>query len=198
MRRELRVTLALATLLLGCARQPSSAAQPGQTGHDRRPMGSAASSRALERACVAGGPERCFDATDDNCNGVIDEGCGIDTGPVQFVIAWDAPAADVDLRVTDPNGELAEAGRPLASGLVKQRDCPGRNDDCGGRNLENVFLDGLEAPPGTYQVRIVLEELGGESPPIRVRFGARVGPRTYQYEVRLDGVDARLDARFVL
>jgi tRNA (guanosine-2'-O-)-methyltransferase len=151
-----------------------------------------------ERACVASGPERCFDATDDNCNGIIDEGCGIDTGPVQFVIAWDAPAADVDLRVTDPNGELAEAGRPLTSGLVKQRDCPGRNNECRGKNLENVFLDALEPVRGSYKIRIVLEELGGESAPIRVRFGARVGPRSYGTEVRLDGPDAAYDARFTL
>jgi hypothetical protein len=147
---------------------------------------------------VPSGPERCFDATDDNCNGIIDEGCGIETGPVHFVIAWDAPAADVDLRVTDPNGELAEAGRPLASGLLKQRDCPGRSSECRGRNLENVFLDGLEAPAGTYKIRIVLEDLGGENPPIRVRFGARVGPRTYGMEVRLDGPDAAYDTKFVL
>nr|MDQ2647892.1 hypothetical protein [Myxococcota bacterium] len=152
----------------------------------------------LEIACTPTGVELCFDARDDNCNGVIDEGCGIDTGPVQFVIAWDAPAADVDLRVTDPNGELAEAGRPLSSGLVKQRDCPGRNQECRGKNLENVFLDALEAPRGTYRARVVLEDLGGESPPIRVRFGARVGPRTYNFELRFDAPDAVYDAPFTL
>jgi tRNA (guanosine-2'-O-)-methyltransferase len=195
MRRGHRVVLALATLVLGCSRPPATSQVVAAKGVSAT---GAVVTRTPDRACVAGGPERCFDATDDNCNGVIDEGCGVETGPVQFVIAWDAPAADVDLRVTDPNGELAEAGRPLASGLVKQRDCPGRNNDCRGQNLENVFLDALEAPPGTYKVRIVLEELGGESPPIRVRFGARVGPRSYQYEVRLDGADARLDAQFTL
>jgi tRNA (guanosine-2'-O-)-methyltransferase len=163
-----------------------------------RPEGRAVVAVERERACVTSGPEHCFDATDDNCNGIIDEGCGIDTGPVQFVIAWDAPFADVDLRVTDPNGELAEAGRPLSSGLTKQRDCPGRNNECRGRNLENVFLDALEAPRGAYKIRIVLEELGGESPQVRVRFGARVGLRTYAREVRLDALDAAYDAKFEL
>ena len=196
MRREHGVGFALAALLIGCSRP--AATTPRVAAGNRASTTAVAVTPMPERACVAGGPERCFDAIDDNCNGVIDEGCGIDTGPVQFVIAWDAPAADVDLRVTDPNGELAEAGRPLESGLVKQRDCPGRNNDCRGRNLENVFLDGPEPPRGTYKIRIVLEELGGESPPIRVRFGARVGPRSYQYEVRLDAADAKFDTHFVL
>ena len=43
----------------------------------------------LERACTPSGPELCFNARDDNCNGIIDEGCGVSTGLVQFVIAWD-------------------------------------------------------------------------------------------------------------
>lgn len=177
---------------LACSRAPAPSPASGARTNAPGPV------FALERACVASGPERCADAIDDNCNGVIDEGCGIDTGPVQFVIAWDAPAADVDLRVTDPNGELAEAGRPLSSGLVKQRDCPGRNQECRGRNLENVFIDALEAPRGTYRARVVLEDLGGESPPIRVRFGARVGPRTYNFELRFDAPDAVYDAQFKL
>jgi hypothetical protein len=100
--------------------------------------------------------------------------------------------------VTDPNGELAEAGRPLTSGLVKQRDCPGRNNECRGRNLENVFVDAPEPVRGSYKIRIVLEDLGGENPPIRVRFGARVGPRSYGLEVRLDGPDSAYDATFTL
>ena len=177
---------------LACSRAPAPSPASGAATSGN------SDASALERACVASGPERCHDAVDDNCNGIIDEGCGIDTGPVQFVIAWDAPAADVDLRVTDPNGELAEAGRALASGLVKQRDCPGRNQECRGKNLENVFVDALEAPRGTYRARVVLEDLGGENPPIRVRFGARVGARSYSYELQFDAPDAVYDARFVL
>jgi tRNA (guanosine-2'-O-)-methyltransferase len=151
-----------------------------------------------ELGCVSTGPERCFDATDDNCNGIIDEGCGIETGAVQFAIAWEAPAVDVDLLVTDPTGELAEVGRPLSSGLVKQRDCPGRNGECRGQNLENVYLDAAEAPRGTYKVRIVLENLAGENPPVKVHFGARVGSRSYGLAVTLDRVEAAYQASFTL
>ena len=83
---------------------------------------------SIVSACTPSGPELCFNAADDNCNGIIDEGCGLHTGLVQFAIAWDEPRADVDLRVFDPSGELVEVGRPARSGLVKERDCPGRNN----------------------------------------------------------------------
>ena len=140
----------------------------------------------VERACTPTGPELCFNAVDDNCNGIIDEGCGVHTGIVQFTIAWDKPGADVDLNVTDPNGELVEVGRVAQSGLVKERDCPGRHDACHGQNMENVYLEEGDPLRGLYRVRIRLEKLGGEDPPIRVRFGARVGPKTYSAELELD------------
>ena len=130
--------------------------------------------------CTPTGPERCFNATDDNCNGIVDEGCGISTGLLQFVVAWDKPAADVDLEVTDPNGELAEVERASESGLVKEHDCPGQNNECQGQNLENVYLEGTEVTRGSYRVRVRLEKLGSEDPPVEVRLGARVGPKTYR------------------
>jgi hypothetical protein len=139
----------------------------------------------VRRACTPSGPERCFDALDDNCNGIIDEGCGVNTGLVQFAIAWEEPNADVDLDVTDPNGELVEVGRATQAGLVKERDCPGRHSECRGQNLENVFLEEGDPERGEYRVRIRLEKLGGAEPPIRVTLGARVGPKTYAFELEL-------------
>ena len=72
------------------------------------------------------------------------------------------------------------------SGLVKDRDCPGRHDDCHGQNMENVYLEQGDPVRGVYRIRIRLEKLGGEDPPVRVRLGARVGPKTYSAEFTLD------------
>jgi tRNA (guanosine-2'-O-)-methyltransferase len=117
---------------------------------------------------------------------------------VQFVIAWDAPTADVDLLVTDPKGELSDVGRPTSSGLVKERDCPGRHDECHGKNYENVYLEKDEAKRGTYKVSIRLERLEDEDVPIKVTFGARVGPKVYGAEIDLMAVEQKADLTFEL
>ncbi len=79
----------------------------------------------------------------------------------------------------DPNGELAESGRPTSSGLVKERDCPGRDGECRGRNLENVYLERGELLAGDYRVLVRLVSMGAAEPPIEVRFAARLGQRSY-------------------
>lgn len=140
----------------------------------------------VKRACVPTGPELCFNATDDNCNGIIDEGCGIRTGLVQFAIAWQEPDVDVDLNVIDPNGELVEVGRVTQGGLTKQRDCPGLKNACHGQNMENVYLEDGEPPPGKYSVSVRLERLGNAQPPVLVMLGARVGQKSYAVELRLE------------
>jgi hypothetical protein len=141
--------------------------------------------KALE-PCLPQGYEICFNALDDNCNGALEEGCGVPAGVVQFMIGWDALRADVDLNVTDPNGELIEAGRVVRSGLIKSRDGPGRRQECSGTNLENVFLEGNKAPTrGTYRVSVALESLGGEQPPIWVNLSSRLGTKRYAFEIRL-------------
>jgi tRNA (guanosine-2'-O-)-methyltransferase len=148
---------------------------------------------------VAGaGPERCFNAKDDNQNGLIDEGCGVRTGIVQFTIAWDAPTADVDLLVTDPKGELVEVGRPTSLGLAKERDCPGKRAECHGQNFENVYLERDEAKRGRYRVKIRLERLMDEDVPIRVTLGVRLGPKTYSGEVLLNRPEAEQEITFDL
>jgi len=137
-------------------------------------------------ACLPVAYEVCFNALDDNCNGALEEGCGVPAGVVQFMIGWDAPRADVDLNVTDPNGELIEAGRVVQSGLIKSRDCPGRRQECAGVNYENVFLEGNKAPTrGTYRVSVALESLGGEQPPVWVNLSCRLGAKRQAFEIRL-------------
>jgi tRNA (guanosine-2'-O-)-methyltransferase len=193
---QARLALVALSFVLSACSRPAASAAPTESAPGLRP-GTVPGSLA-ERACTPSGPELCFNATDDNCNGIIDEGCGLRTGLVQFVIAWDEPKADVDLRVFDPSGELVEVGRPARSGLVKERDCPGRNNECRGQNLENVYLSDGDPLRGEYRVRIRLEALGGENPPIRVAFGARVGPKTYSLTVSLAAPDAEQELVFRL
>ena len=173
-RRGSRAALAaapglFAALLAGC----SSRATPEVR------TASHASPSERSRTTVPTAPEVCGNAADDNGNGLADEGCGLSTGLAQFLVSWEEPSADVDLRVVDPNGELVEVGRPTKSGLVKERDCPGRKSDCGSQNLEVVYLEQGKLLRGDYRVRIRLVSLGGAEPPVSVHFWARVGYRSY-------------------
>jgi hypothetical protein len=152
----------------------------------------------LPSATTPTAPEVCSNAADDNQNGLIDEGCGLSLGLVQFLAGWSAPKADVDLRVVDPNGELIEVGRVARSGLTKDRDCPGRGTECQGKNLENVYLAEGEPVKGEYRLRLRLESLGGESPPIRVTLGARLGAVSSSYELELETPESEQEIRLKL
>src|SRR5258706_11894510 len=121
----------------------------------------------LVQACTPTGPELCFNANDDNCNGVIDEGCGSQTGVLQFMIAWGDSPADVDLIVTDPNGARVHKGnRSISSGLQLEKNCP--EEACHGQNVENVFFEGNEPPRGKYVVEVKLVDPKGADLPVKV------------------------------
>ena len=61
-----------------------------------------------------------------------------------------------------------------------------------------MYLSDGDPLRGEYRVRIRLEALGGENPPVRVSFGARVGPKTYSLTVSLDAPEAEQELVFRL
>ena len=191
--------VALLSLLLGACGRTAAPHAPAKTAIDASNL-SGPQGTELVQACTPTGPELCFNAIDDNCNGVIDEGCGEDTGLLQFTIAWGASPADVNLAVATPTGERipSEHSRASEGGFRASRDCPG-DDGCGGQSVENVSFGGLDPPHGHYAVEIVLVDLHGAETPVKVRFGARLGARVVGFDVDLTpGDDARKSFAFDL
>lgn len=139
---------------------------------------------SLAAGCTPTGPELCFNATDDNCNGVIDEGCGVGTGVLQFIVAWGDSPADVDLIVTDPRqNKVSKANRTAESGLQLEKSCP--DDGCHAQNVENVFFDGAEPVRGTYLVEVRLVDAKGAELPVKAHLSARIGARTWAADLVL-------------
>lgn len=170
----------LALVLLGC-RAPLPPPAPAHEELEPKAIELPAASAPLS-ACTPTGVELCFNAIDDNCNGVIDEGCGVHTGLVQIAMAWEK-GPDVDLRVTDPKGDEARPGHKTQGGLRKDRDCGSPNDGCHGQNLENVYFDGDAPPKGRYEVEVHLRRASPDQLPVRVQLGLRIGARTHALEL---------------
>lgn len=173
-----RITLLSLILGLGCSTEPHRPAVLGPRDWSV-PFG-----MKLEQSCTPAGLEQCFDAIDNNCNGLFEEGCGLETGPVQFIIAWSEREADVDLNVYDPLGNLARVGDPTEGGLIKDRDCP-KSSNCQGQNFENVFHTGRQAQSGRYRAVIRMEGGGNALEPLQVRFAARVGGEAFGTTIML-------------
>jgi hypothetical protein len=146
------------------------------------------------QACIPTGPERCFDAVDDNCNGIIDEGCGLPNGSLQVVLAWFDASADVDLALVTPGGFRIHETERQRDGFRLDHDCP--KDGCGGQNVETVIFDGAELPKGVYVIEVKLGSLGAGSFPVRGRLGVKLGTRTFGAEVELGAKDDRKTLMF--
>ena len=106
--------------------------------------------------CAQRASETC-NALDDDCNGVIDDGCGYSGGAIQVTASWDT-GADVDLYVTDPAGETimynAEHRRSASGGAMDhdaRGDCRREQEHV---NVENVFWGEARPPSGVYKVDV--------------------------------------------
>jgi len=109
---------------------------------------------AMQHACSPNAPEAC-NGLDDNCNGVIDEGCGFASGNIQITLAW-STGADLDLYVTDPSGYTISYSRTRSpSGGHLDHDARGacvRSQ--GGATIENVYWNVPRPPPGPYVIEV--------------------------------------------
>jgi tRNA (guanosine-2'-O-)-methyltransferase len=102
------------------------------------------------------------------------------------LIAW-SDDTDVDLEVTDPKGGQARTGAVSSSGLIKDRDCPGRDERrCRGVNAENVVLAAnRELESGEYVVVVRLAPHQEPKAPVVVNLSGRLGTRAIAATVRL-------------
>jgi hypothetical protein len=115
--------------------------------------------QVLQAHCQEGTQEAC-NGLDDNCNGVIDEGCDYSGGNVQITAAWQT-ASDVDLHVVDPSGaEIYYGSVTSPSGGRLDHDA---NAACQARppTVENVFWSSQSPPRGTYQIRLHAYDMCG-------------------------------------
>lgn len=152
---------------------------------------------SFSTVCTPTGAEICFNAVDDNCNGVIDEGCGMGTGVLQWEIAWGDSPAEVELVVTDPAGDrLTDANRSTPSGLHLDHVCP--KDGCHGQNVDNVFFEGRDPPQGHYTVAVKLIDPKGATLPLKVQFGWKVGGRSSGAELLIASPDDKKEFSFEL
>lgn len=108
----------------------------------------------VDSYCNQGAQEVC-NGLDDNCDGVIDEGCGFSSGNIQITLAW-GTGADLDLYVIDPSGyEISYQNTRSPSGGHLDHDARGAcNRRQAGNTIENVYWDAANPPSGQYRVEV--------------------------------------------
>jgi hypothetical protein len=120
--------------------------------------------QVVEATCAQGAPEVC-NGLDDNCNGVIDEGCGYSTGAIQITLAWNT-GADIDMYVTDPFGNVVSyQNTQVPSGGMLDHDARGNCRRGPNNTIENVYWNSPQPPPGQYQIVLhYYSDCGGAGP----------------------------------
>ena len=143
-------------------------------------------------ACTPSGEDVCFDAIDNDCDGLYDVGCGYQSGALQWTLAWKT-GDDLDLHVVGPDGvEVFFAHRKGgSSGLMLDVDCLGQfGSNCLAGNVENIFTPREKKPAeGTYRGWVVVYQTArDDSDPGRVisaMLGGRVAGKTFRMPLTL-------------
>ena len=133
----------------------------------------------VEATCQQGAAEVC-NGLDDNCNGEIDEGCGFSSGNIQVTLGW-GTQADLDMYVTDPNGEQIyyQHNRSASGGHLDQDARGGCTNDQVNANLENVYWNQANPPGGVYQVAVHYWD--------GMRCSTNAGPTTFTLSISVGG-----------
>lgn len=154
----------------------------------------------IPRDCSNPVEETC-NALDDDCDGVIDDGCGYGAGLIQVTAGWDT-GSDIDLYITGPLGDTLSFQRPSTPAGARV-DHSGRGDcvpEMPNPRIENVRWVGERPTVGIYEVEIhYWGECTSGGGPTDVTVSVTVGRKTAgQYRlVVLPGERVRV-VRFVI